>query len=371
MCHLRLLVLFLFVILLKPVAGLAHCDGKHTGDHPHCAGEEPPPPPPPENCTGVAGFPGFAYSKEVYSGKQGRDPGFELYLASIDASCSVMIFSTPEDKSMNISYRQNGAKGQMVWVSGEEEGLKRKSSNKGKSVVNLATFAVIDGVVSDFNRSIVYRYPGEEPNWVPDAELSPDGNTAYFIVSDVAGNTINSIDLTSCTSECESEIIAAATNIFYSLAMNAPGSRLYFTQLQDGLGFIDTAASTIRYVLRPSDYSAEIEFQTLAVGQLASGHEALAVTYDNRDTEGREDVDIIDVDTCAANGSSASCFSTGESSTHWSGNLGGIGTSFFGFDLLVQAWQTPEDGANVYLFDVDTLSSFVFVAGGKWADSTE
>ena len=362
-----LAVLF-FAFLAIPFAAHAHCAGKHFGKHPHCTDEEPPPPPPPPNanCTGVPDFPGFAYSLEVFGGKRGRDPGFELYLSSTDRSCSAMIYSTPEDMSINMSYRQNGTQGRMVWVAGEEVGLKRNSSDKGKSVVYLATFTVTDGVVSDFALSIAYRHPTEEPQWLPDAELSPDGNTAYFIFNDAAGFTINAIDLTSCTSECDSEIIAVATNEFYDLAMNTSGSRLYFTQLQDGLGFIDTVTSTIRYVLHPSDYPTTVSFLNLSVGQLASGNEALAVLYDNVNT-----IDIIDVGTCMANGSSASCFSTGESAIHRSGILGGRRTSFFGLDLLVQAPQTAEDGSNINLLDVDTLNSYIFVRGGKSADSAE
>ncbi|MDX1486004.1 MAG: hypothetical protein R3229_16150 [Alphaproteobacteria bacterium] len=33
------------LLIVAPPSAQAHCAGKHTGDHPHCSGEEPPPPP--------------------------------------------------------------------------------------------------------------------------------------------------------------------------------------------------------------------------------------------------------------------------------------------------------------------------------------
>ena len=67
----------LFAILLMPIAGFAHCSGKHTGNHPHCAGEEPPPPPPPDECTDA--YPSFVY---VVQGK--RKSLQELLISSAD-----------------------------------------------------------------------------------------------------------------------------------------------------------------------------------------------------------------------------------------------------------------------------------------------
>ena len=368
LCYLSVLLL---TSLVMPFASFAHCDGvKHSGNHPHCGGEEPPPPPP-ANCTGVAGFPGFAYSKEVIGGeviggKRGTDPGRDLYLSSTDASCSVMILSNRKDIGWIMRYRQNGSQGRIIWALSEEPGLKRHSADRGKPVLYLATFTVIDGVVSDFALSIAYRHLVGDYVGMGGVDLSPDGNIGYFAFTEPGGHSLNLIDLTSCTPECEPDIkpfiIVASTDNYGDLAMNTSGTRLYVARQNYGVGFLDLATSSFRYVSLPSDFSSFRTFAYVSVGQLASGNEAIAVSYDDHDLG---TTDIIDVGNCAANGSSSSCLATGESTMHISGITGGTPTSFLGLDLM-----DNRDG-NINLFDIGTLGSTIIVEGGKSADSAE
>ena len=77
---LRLSAIFLISMVLLPDSATAHCKGsKHTGDHPHCAGEPPPPPPPPlpPECDDPS--PSFAYVREG-----GRKSPDMTYLSSGD-----------------------------------------------------------------------------------------------------------------------------------------------------------------------------------------------------------------------------------------------------------------------------------------------
>jgi hypothetical protein len=70
----RTLALIVLLAFLAPVDAIAHCDGKHIGNHPHCRVVEPPPP---TECPDE--FPGFSYMVEAT-----RKAPEEIWLSSTD-----------------------------------------------------------------------------------------------------------------------------------------------------------------------------------------------------------------------------------------------------------------------------------------------
>ena len=81
----------LLALLVVPLAGHAHCKGKHTGDHPHCAGEPPPPPPESSSCPGD--FPAFAYAFETVKKGRGHTIRSDIMVSNADASCEILVHS--------------------------------------------------------------------------------------------------------------------------------------------------------------------------------------------------------------------------------------------------------------------------------------
>ena len=106
---LRLSAISLLTMMLMPITANAHCDGKHTGNHPHCSGGgSPPPPPPPPACADV--FPDFLYEVEAT-----RKALAELHLARTDGCTSGPIAIVPEFRAKAFHMTTNGSKGVILW----------------------------------------------------------------------------------------------------------------------------------------------------------------------------------------------------------------------------------------------------------------
>lgn len=166
---LRLTTLILIFILLMPFEASAHCAGKHTGDHPHCAIE--PPPPPPDGCADT--FPGFMY----YQGGTRKTPG-EIRLASSDGCRTELVAVEPEgayDFQMHMTADRSA--GVIVWV--EDPG-----SNNQK-IISRLDFTVDEFGVLDVEPAItILPLAGEEP--LP-------GESQYYEVSDIWGDANHSL----------------------------------------------------------------------------------------------------------------------------------------------------------------------------------
>jgi hypothetical protein len=90
LCYLSVLLL---PSLAMPLVSFAHCDDvKHSGNHPHCRGEDPPPPPPELNsCPGD--FPAFAYAFETTKKGRGHTSRSDVMVSNADASCEILVHS--------------------------------------------------------------------------------------------------------------------------------------------------------------------------------------------------------------------------------------------------------------------------------------
>jgi hypothetical protein len=363
----------LFALLALPLVSYAHCKGKHTGDHPHCQDE---PPPPPESCADAQGeFPAFAFAKSVRDGRRGTWSGNDIYLADSTGTCELKIFSLDFRSATDPSFRLNGNQGRIIWMQYTDENKGRKEP--GGPVLKLLEFTVNAGEVSNITHTLAWKWASDVgPTDNSAAELSPDGNTAYFTLGDHSqlssgGDveaTVRSVDLTSCNTDCPDTIIASTLSIYpyWDLAMNLSGSRLYFVQLQGGVGFIDTATTDIRYIMKREDFPVNVAFQDISTGYLSSGNEAIAVGYD-KDRSGT--LDIVDVDFCALDGTpiaGPTCLASGYS-TFGKTEIPGGKSTFFSEDWLLVANE-----GNIDIVDKEgTAESVVYVYDGHAPDSAE
>ena len=371
------LLALLLTVLAMPLLSYAHCDGKHTGNHPHCGGEEPPPPPPPESCADAPGaFPAFAFARSVHDGRHGTWSGNDIYLADSTGTCELRIFSLDFRSPTNLKFRLNGNRGRIVWMQYTDENKGRKEP--GGPVLKLLEFTVNAGEISNITHTLAWKWASDVgPTDNSAAELSPDGNTAYFTLGDHSqlssgGDveaTVRSVNLTTCNFDCPDNEIASTLSIYpyWDLAMNLSGTRLYFVQLQGGVGFIDMATTEIRYIMKMDDFlPLNVAFQDISMGYLSSGNEAIAVGYDK---DRGSTLDIVDVGSCALDGTpinGPTCLESGFSSFGRTVIPGGKST-FDGPDLLVAG-----DGA-IYLHSVENVltPAEVFIADGHAPDSSD
>ena len=369
----RLSALLLFTMMLIPIGASAHCKGKHTGNHEHCSGGDPPPPPPVESCADATGvFPSFAYSTDIHDGKHGTLSGHDLFLANSDGDCSIKIHTNNATDWLNVSYRQDGSQGRLVWSQSEETGLGRRSNDKGKPVVKMLDITVVDGELASSSLSTVYMHPTGTSVAIFDAELSPDGNTIFYSFegSDGSGgwvDSIHSIDVSSCSSGCASQIIAGPGQFGASrLSMNSSGQRLYFSGSTFGIGFLEVTGMTfsaIRTVASVTDpeYVGSQPYD-ISVGSWdfdgdGSANDVVAISLDNVQT-----VDILDVTQCSVSPSPISCLASGDSSIIRTG-IPGENMDFQAEDLLI-------DNVNdIGLLDTDSLSPPTVLLQGNWPDS--
>jgi hypothetical protein len=337
----------------------------------------PPPPPPPESCADADGdFPAFAYIKKLHDGRHGTWSGNELYLADSTGTCAVKIFTLDFREVMAIRYRQNGNKGRIVWMQHQDENKGRKEP--GGPVLKLLGFTVNAGEVSNITHTLAWKWASDVgPTDNNAAELSPDGNTAYFTLGDHsqvssggdAQATVRSVDLTSCTIDCPANIIEStlSNKSYWSLAMNTSGSRLYFVH-GGGVGFVDTATKGIRYIAKKENYyPLEVGFDYISTGHLVSGNDAIAVTY-SRDL--LSTIDIFDVDSCSLAGTTTSdptCLAEGDSTIVQNG-IHGWETTFFN-----DSWLLVGREGNIDIVDINSLESTPYVVDGNvgGADSAE
>ena len=149
--------------------------------------------------------------------------------------------------------------------------------------------------------------------------------------------------------------------------MNASGSRLYFVQLQGGVGFIDTATKDIRYIAKMEDYyPLEVGFDVISTGLLSSGNDAIAVTYSH---DLLSTIDIFDVGTCSLAGAATShptCLADGDSTIVENG-IHGWETTFF-----YDSWLLVGREGNIDIVNINSLESTPFVVGNvESPDSAE
>lgn len=373
---------YLYVLLLTfmaiPLVSYAHCGGKHSGNHPHCPGEEPPPPPP-ESCSDAEGaFPAFAFARSKQEKRRGSLvwSGNDIYLADSTGTCELKIFSLDFRSLTNLKFRLNGNRGRIVWMQYVDENKGRKEP--GGPVLKLLEFTVNAGEVSNLTHTLAWKWASDVgPTDNSGAELSPDGNTAYFTLGDhsqlSSGGepiaTVRSVDLSSCNTDCQDNVIDSTTSIYpyWDLAMNLSGSRLYFVQLQGGVGFIDIATTDIRYIMKMGDFfPLEVAFQDISMGYLSSGNEAIAVGYDK---DRGSTLDIVDVGSCALDGTpitGPTCLASGYSSFGKTEIPGGRSSFFY------DSWLLVANEGNIDIVDKEsTAESLVYVEDGHAPDSAE
>jgi hypothetical protein len=137
---LRLLASSLVLILVVPNDASAHCDGKHTGDHPHCVSE-----PDPSGCTDT--FPAFLYEVE-----QTRQSPPELRLASSDACRTESIAADYGFATYHMTDIQadGSSSGVIVWVEDGpgENPLQNKIVKRVKLTVDGAGKLTVDPPVT-------------------------------------------------------------------------------------------------------------------------------------------------------------------------------------------------------------------------------
>jgi hypothetical protein len=365
LCYLSVL---LFTLLAMPLVSFAHCADKHTGNHPHCRGEEPPPPPP-ESCAGAPGvFPSFAYSKPVYGGKHGSVSAYELYLANSTGECSILLHTNQDDSYLDITYRQIGTAGRILWRQNEETNLPRRSPLRWRRVVKLLDFTVTNGQASNVALSTAYMMPESQyATALYDVVLSPDGNTAYFADEIFIGtasvdnlSTIKALDVSSCTSGCDAPTLASTVTgplkTFMALTINPAGTHLYYTRhgFPTVIGMIEVLPPGATRLVASEEDSLywDEKFVELASGTGRSGEDLIAVQLDDI----QNTIDIIDVTNCTADGSISSCIAVGDATIYITGIPRGT-FSFHGPDLLID-----RDGG-IDLFHTDTLSYIGLIEG--------
>lgn len=160
----RVLALVLLLVFLTPVDAVAHCDGKHTGNHPHCGGKEPPPPVVCED-----DFPGFLY----FVRPTRRSPG-EIRLASTDGCRTELVqVESPDGRGYRKSFHMTADRSKGVILTQEEPG------NKGQTVVYRQDFTVENRDLSLGRRIPILPRNGEEV---------PAGDYLYFFSMDIWGD---------------------------------------------------------------------------------------------------------------------------------------------------------------------------------------
>jgi len=312
-----------------PLVSYAHCKGKHSDYEPHCGGEEPPPP---ESCALAPGaFPAFAFARSLFDGRRGTWSGNDIYLADSTGTCELKIFSLDFRATTDIKFRLNGNQGRIVWTQYTQENLGRKDPVTGP-VVKLLTFEMNAGEVTNISHTVAWKYGMEGAVGIYGADLSPDGNTVYYSFGNDAAGALYSLDLSACTLDCTSSKIPGTETpeLYTGVAMNTSGSRLYFSKANHGLGFMETATGDIRVIADRTDYWDGISIDSISVGRLISGNDAIAFSLYSRDIP--SSIEIADVSGCAAVGT-GTCLGSDEARIVKSGIPGWYST-FDGADLV-------------------------------------
>lgn len=307
--------LFIAVLLamFTPQQGFAH--GNHnkpcTGPHSTDAVCNEPPPPPVTACD-TPDFPAFAFSKGIYDGKRGSLSGYSLHLSNSDGSCTVEVLTNDARESLNISYRQIGTSGRIVWSQGTETGLGRKDPDRGRSVVKMVDFKVNAGVISNVVQSTPYMAPSEGAVALFDVELAPSGNLAYFSYENEFGGTLNELDLATGART----ILATSVQheAFNGLGM-ATNDRIYYTLFGPNvsLHYLDLSTWDDVTVADRSDASYTlVKFVEVSVITDGFGNDKLAVSFDNLNTidfmEVSDDCDASTTTTCLSEGTATSTY---------------------------------------------------------------
>jgi len=309
-------------------------------------GGKPPvePPPPVEvSCANYdSAFPFFAYQK-LKTGRKGAVSGTEIYLSNADGDCSILVYSSGSiDNRSDLSYRQNGNDGVIVWKQHTDETASRKDANRYQDIIKVVRFQTSNKEVTSslpLSANTVAK-SGDDTNGFRFIDLSHDGNTVLISYGDnttTGGNgTINSIremDISSCSSNCSlsAPLYSHTESGIHGLGYSPSGNRIYFASKylnasahalagQTYVAFIEKqngAWSVPRFVTSESNgaYSGDVSYffqPDVAIADLGNGlTEVLAIEV-YRAADQSHEVQVIDVGICSAAGS-GDCVSSEDS----------------------------------------------------------
>lgn len=293
--------------------------------------EEPPPPPPGDGaaCASSDDFPAMVYSvkRVVNEHKKFEETRTDLYLASSDGSCSIVIFSTTSD-AVGFSYSQGSTEGRIIWHQNGEENAGRKDCTSCP-VIRGVTFEVSNKEITTplpLTATTIYTHPVGDFVGLIDLELSPDGSRLFysFEQSDPTVSwldTLHVIDLTTCSQNCSPTLVHSLANTGIPGVSASPAGKRVFIGRHDRVTGINTVAvteeqsgtwSTFRDVVTNQDIgyaSLNSQFVSAALWDHdGDGTETEVLAFDRGDGS----FDIFDVENCSTNGSSQSCLAQGE-----------------------------------------------------------
>jgi hypothetical protein len=335
----------------------------------------PPPPPPTTSCSGAPGtFPAFSYAVARYTIKGQRQiyDGSDVYIANSTGSCSILI--SPEGAGG--SYRQIGQEGMIAY------------SHAAGYQIKVLRFRVQDGRIVEalpLSPSIVYSAPTDIAYGVNDVELSADGQTIYFTDEYSPAekhwqNTLKSIDLASCTSNCTPQVLYtfALDNGVAGLSVNTVNDRLYMS-IHDRVPDIRTISylqkesgvwSSLRHVVSHRDdasYSDIRGFGRTTWALWDYQHTAVpkdVVAYTLERTSGNT-VEIMDVTNCVVTPVGSSCFAS-DPNIRIRDGIVGTDPDFTSNPALLDPGPNllVTEGSSLVEVDLDSLNKTQLVTGG-------
>jgi len=343
----------------------------------------------------TSAFPAFAYTR-LKTAKRNSISGFDIYLSNADGDCSVMVYSSSfGDKNIDLTYRQIGNDGIIAWRQNGDENAGRRDNAQLHDLIKVVRFQAS-------NKEVTSALPlaantvansGHQFIGLNSIDLSQDGNTILFYhadgvtraAEDVAVQTIREMDISSCLSNCNQNVLLFSSDIenFHNVSYSPSGNRIYFSggihsgdvRVSQGyIAFIEIQNgvwSTRRELTYEgngyygSNFTGFSTFRDLDVAlvDLGSGVPTEAVTYTfNNIATGQFYVHLIDMKNCSISGS-GDCLSSGKSS----------------FELSIEDAKFPDFNNNALLFSADSSNNiyqYIFdssnlsiVASGGEADS--
>jgi hypothetical protein len=180
LCYLSVLLL---TLLVMPFASFAHCEGKHTGNHPHCPGGGEPP----DSASCPGDFPAFAYAVEI-TNKRGHTERSDLKVSNSDGSCEVQVHSvTTADfySELNFNFDNNSDLYRIAYIYPSDEADTRNTGNRPN--IRILEFSVssdlgetkIDQVLP-LEPKKIYRYSGNSSAGRGIIGLDLSGNSLVF-----------------------------------------------------------------------------------------------------------------------------------------------------------------------------------------------
>jgi hypothetical protein len=329
----------LSILLGASHTALAHCAGQHTGDHPHCAAEEPPEPPPDGSaCADAPGaFPAAVYTKVILGGKRGLERvGTDFYLSNSTGDCAIKIFTAGGGGADNPLYVQSGTTGRLVWAQRHEDNLGRKDPTY--PIIRTLEFEVVDKeIVSPLpaNATTLVTIEFSSRMGILSLAITPDQQSVYFTTEESHPDgwldRLRSFEIASCEAGCyETDLTEHAQFMNQGVgdvSITPSGDRVYLTKhdrvndiyssffadiQQGGLSDFGTVATHLDSLYAGRGITAKFR-TSLAFDWDYNGDGAaervLAVDYWSPE-ENAHYMDIIDVTACSV-GLSESCLSAG------------------------------------------------------------